>query len=167
MPATRWASSRTDASSPATSAHRPQPGAPGRLLGSILGKHTGRELVRQDAVVGFNGYLYQLGGIAIAYVPYPQSLPQQEPATIFSWVHNNIWDTNFPVQQAFDHVFRYSVAFTGAEETPGLHAGNSWPRAPRPSSVTRSWQSELAPLAVLNPRRSCNSWPGTIPASAS
>ncbi|WP_210569350.1 glycoside hydrolase family 38 C-terminal domain-containing protein [Streptomyces sp. GESEQ-4] len=55
--------------------------------------------------------LVQLGGIAIPYVPYPQSLPQEEPATVFSWVHNNIWDTNFPAQQAFDHVFRYSVGF--------------------------------------------------------
>lgn len=59
--------------------------------------------------------LVQLGGIAIPYVPYPRSLPQEEPATVFSWVHNNIWDTNFPAQQAFDHVFRYSVGVTGAE----------------------------------------------------
>ncbi|WP_151482529.1 glycoside hydrolase family 38 N-terminal domain-containing protein [Streptomyces albicerus] len=59
--------------------------------------------------------LVQLGGIAIPYVPYPQSLPQEEPATVFSWVHNNIWDTNFPAQQAFDHVFRYSVGFAAAE----------------------------------------------------
>ncbi|MFJ8148824.1 glycoside hydrolase family 38 C-terminal domain-containing protein [Streptomyces sp. NPDC096048] len=63
--------------------------------------------------------LVQLGGIAIPYVPYPQSLPQEEPATVFSWVHNNIWDTNFPAQQAFDHVFRYSVGFaTTTEDTP-------------------------------------------------
>lgn len=27
-------------------------------IGSILDKHTGRELVRQDAVIGFNGYVY-------------------------------------------------------------------------------------------------------------
>ncbi|MFJ4467254.1 glycoside hydrolase family 38 C-terminal domain-containing protein [Streptomyces sp. NPDC089424] len=58
--------------------------------------------------------LVQIGGIAIPYVPYPQSLPQEEPATVFSWVHNNIWDTNFPAQQAFDHVFRYSVGFAPA-----------------------------------------------------
>ncbi|MEU6030249.1 glycoside hydrolase family 38 C-terminal domain-containing protein [Streptomyces tauricus] len=59
--------------------------------------------------------LVQLGGIAIPYAPYPQSLPQEEPGTVFSWVHNNIWDTNFPSQQAFHHTFRYSVAFAGAE----------------------------------------------------
>ncbi len=66
--------------------------------------------------------LVQLGGIAIPYVPYPPSLPREEPGTVFSWVHNNIWDTNFPAQQAFDHVFRYSVGFTTAEEDPSVHA---------------------------------------------
>lgn len=66
--------------------------------------------------------LVQLGGIAIPYVPYPQSLPQEEPATIFSWVHNNIWDTNFPAQQAFDHVFRYSIGFTTTAENRAAHA---------------------------------------------
>ncbi|MEV0529886.1 alpha-mannosidase [Streptomyces sp. NPDC050439] len=59
--------------------------------------------------------LIQVGGVAIPYVPYPQSLAQEEPGTVFSWVHNNIWDTNFPSEQAFDHVFRYSV---GWQETP-------------------------------------------------
>ncbi|MDQ0772046.1 hypothetical protein QF026_000512 [Streptomyces aurantiacus] len=63
--------------------------------------------------------LIQVGGVAIPYVPYPQSLAQEEPGTVFSWVHNNIWDTNFPSEQAFDHVFRYSV---GWEEAPA-HGG--------------------------------------------
>ncbi|MFJ8752996.1 alpha-mannosidase [Streptomyces sp. NPDC102441] len=61
--------------------------------------------------------LIQVGGVAIPYVPYPQSLAQEEPGTVFSWVHNNIWDTNFPSEQAFDHVFRYSV---GWEDAPAL-----------------------------------------------
>ncbi|MFE7170350.1 alpha-mannosidase [Streptomyces sp. NPDC057616] len=69
--------------------------------------------------------LVQHGGIAIPYVPYPQSLPQEEPATVFSWVHNNIWDTNFPAQQAFDHVFRYSVGFAGVEELSGPAADDT------------------------------------------
>jgi hypothetical protein len=63
--------------------------------------------------------LVQVGGIAIPYVPYPPSMPRQEPATVFSWVHNNIWDTNFPAQQGFDHVFRYSVGFARAEPSGG------------------------------------------------
>ncbi|TRO57392.1 glycoside hydrolase family 38 C-terminal domain-containing protein [Streptomyces sp. IB201691-2A2] len=65
--------------------------------------------------------LVQLGGIVIPYAPYPQSLPQEEPGTVFSWVHNNIWDTNFPAQQAFHHTFRYSIAITeAAENAAGL-----------------------------------------------
>ncbi|MGW0656186.1 hypothetical protein ACWD4T_46915 [Streptomyces umbrinus] len=60
--------------------------------------------------------LVQLGGIVIPYAPYPQSLPQEEPGTVFSWMHNNIWDTNFPAQQAFHHTFRYSIAITEADE---------------------------------------------------
>lgn len=54
--------------------------------------------------------LVQHGGIALPYVPYPQTVPRHEPGTLYSWVHNNIWDTNFPSEQAFDFVFRYSVA---------------------------------------------------------
>ncbi|WUR86003.1 hypothetical protein OG967_48320 [Streptomyces phaeochromogenes] len=60
--------------------------------------------------------LVQLGGIVIPYAPYPQSLPQEEPGTVFSWVHSNIWDTNFPARQAFHHTFRYSIAITEADE---------------------------------------------------
>ncbi|MFE2355471.1 glycoside hydrolase family 38 C-terminal domain-containing protein [Streptomyces parvulus] len=77
--------------------------------------------------------LVQLGGIAVPYVPYPQSLPQEEPATVFSWVHNNVWDTNFPAQQAFDHVFRYSVGF-GTTTEPG--AGRADELAMRVAAVT-------------------------------
>ncbi|MFI7349397.1 glycoside hydrolase family 38 C-terminal domain-containing protein [Streptomyces sp. NPDC049936] len=77
--------------------------------------------------------LVQLGGIAIPYVPYPQSLPQEEPATVFSWVHNNVWDTNFPAEQAFDHVFRYSVGFGTATEPA---AGGADELAMRVAAVT-------------------------------
>ncbi|MFI9801737.1 glycoside hydrolase family 38 C-terminal domain-containing protein [Streptomyces sp. NPDC052302] len=73
---------------------------------------------RHAALATADAPLVQLGGIAIPYVPYPQSLPQEEPATVFSWVHNNIWDTNFPAQQAFEHVFRYSVGFGATAENP-------------------------------------------------
>ncbi|GAA2331254.1 alpha-mannosidase [Streptomyces kunmingensis] len=68
------------------------------------------------ALATIDAPLVQLGGIAIPYVPYPPSLPREEPATVFSWVHNNIWDTNFPSQQAFEHVFRYSVGITATEQ---------------------------------------------------
>ena len=35
-----------------------------------------------------------------------------------SWVHNNVWDTNFPAQQGFDRSFRYRIA-AGPAEAPG------------------------------------------------
>ncbi|MBP0457804.1 glycoside hydrolase family 38 C-terminal domain-containing protein [Streptomyces montanisoli] len=57
--------------------------------------------------------LVQHGNIAVPYVPYPPSVPGQEPGTLYSWVHNNIWDTNFPSEQAFEQTFRYSVAVRG------------------------------------------------------
>jgi hypothetical protein len=59
--------------------------------------------------------LVQLGRISIPYVPYPSSMTTDEPGTIYSWAHNNIWDTNFPSEQAFDQEFRYSLAFGPAE----------------------------------------------------
>ncbi|MBY8881680.1 glycoside hydrolase family 38 C-terminal domain-containing protein [Actinacidiphila acidipaludis] len=73
---------------------------------------------RHAALATVDAPLVQVGGIAVPYVPYPQSLAQEEPATVFSWVHNNIWDTNFPAQQAFDHGFRYSVAFASTASGP-------------------------------------------------
>ncbi|MFE0821611.1 glycoside hydrolase family 38 C-terminal domain-containing protein [Streptomyces sp. NPDC058794] len=77
---------------------------------------------RHVALATADAPLVQLGGIAIPYAPYPQSLPREEPATVFSWVHNNIWDTNFPAQQAFDHVFRYSVGFSTTTDGDATHA---------------------------------------------
>jgi len=75
--------------------------------------------------------LVQHGGIALPYVPYPQTVPQHEPGTLYSWVHNNIWDTNFPSEQAFDFTFRYSVAASrdvrGAVLGMRTAAGNSRP----------------------------------------
>jgi hypothetical protein len=76
------------------------------------------------AVATQDAPLVQIGGIAVPYAPYPQSLPQDEPGTLFSWVHNNIWDTNFPSEQAFDHVFRYSVAFGPGGDRAGDEAGD-------------------------------------------
>jgi hypothetical protein len=43
-----------------------------------------------------------------------------EPATVYSWAYNNIWDTNFPGQQGFEMNFRYSV---GASKTTGSGSG--------------------------------------------
>ncbi|MGI5227782.1 glycoside hydrolase family 38 C-terminal domain-containing protein [Actinoallomurus sp. CA-142502] len=105
-------------------------GVTGTGLATVPGSATHMRAVRRwislsdgthhAALATTDAPLVQLGGIAIPYVPYPRSLPQEEPATVFSWVHNNIWDTNFPSQQAFDHVFRYSVGFTAADASAGL-----------------------------------------------
>ncbi|MFJ3022967.1 glycoside hydrolase family 38 C-terminal domain-containing protein [Streptomyces tendae] len=107
-------------------------GVTGTGLETVPGSATHMRAVRRWISLGDRAHhaalatadapLVQLGGIAIPYVPYPQSLPRHEPATVYSWVHNNIWDTNFPAQQAFDQVFRYTVGFdqvTDASDGPG------------------------------------------------
>ncbi len=55
--------------------------------------------------------------IALPYAPFPDSTTPREPGTIYSWVHNNVWDTNFPVQQAFVTSFRYAVGVSGAGDS--------------------------------------------------
>jgi len=54
--------------------------------------------------------LVQVGDIALPYAPFPSTTPCREPGTIYSWVHNNLWDTNFPSEQGFEMTFRYSIA---------------------------------------------------------
>ncbi|WP_329454789.1 alpha-mannosidase [Streptomyces sp. NBC_01497] len=67
--------------------------------------------------------LVQRGTLAVPYVPYPSSLSRTEPGTLYSWVHNNIWDTNFPSSQAFEQEFRYSIAVPEPDEgTPASDA---------------------------------------------
>lgn len=64
--------------------------------------------------------LVQMGSIALPYAPFPGTMGDAEPATVYSWIHNNIWDTNFPPQQGFEMNFRYSV---GAVKPSGKEAG--------------------------------------------
>jgi hypothetical protein len=59
--------------------------------------------------------LVQAGSIALPYAPFPASTSPIEPATVFSWFHNNVWDTNFPIEQAFTATFTYAV---GVREQP-------------------------------------------------
>ncbi|UED86912.1 alpha-mannosidase [Streptomyces profundus] len=66
--------------------------------------------------------LVQFGNIALPYAPFPKTLDEDEPATVFSWIHNNLWDTNFPSQQAFTLPFRYSVACASGAAGAGLGA---------------------------------------------
>ncbi|MFE0172165.1 alpha-mannosidase [Streptomyces sp. NPDC059002] len=54
--------------------------------------------------------LVQFGNIALPYAPFPKTMAHDEPATVFSWIHNNLWDTNFPSEQGFEFTYRYSLA---------------------------------------------------------
>lgn len=47
--------------------------------------------------------------IALPYAPFPDSTAPRQPGTVYSWVHNNIWDTNFPSQQGFEMSFEYAI----------------------------------------------------------
>ena len=53
--------------------------------------------------------LVQFASIHMPYAPFPPTL-DREPGTVYSWVLNNIWDTNFPDQQHGEMTFRYAVA---------------------------------------------------------
>ena len=66
--------------------------------------------------------LVQVGSIVVPYVPFPRSTPSTEPATIYSWIHGNLWDTNFPSQQAFEMTFHYSVAAARAADPDAASA---------------------------------------------
>ncbi|WP_327394117.1 glycoside hydrolase family 38 N-terminal domain-containing protein [Streptomyces phaeochromogenes] len=53
--------------------------------------------------------LVQPETIALPYAPFPDSMAPRQAGTVYSWAHNNLWDTNFPSQQAFHTTFRYAV----------------------------------------------------------
>jgi hypothetical protein len=56
------------------------------------------------------------GTISLPYAPFPASTSPVGAATVYSWVHNNVWDTNFPIEQGFDATFEYAV---GVRARPG------------------------------------------------
>ncbi len=64
--------------------------------------------------------LVQFETITLPYAPFPDTTEPREPGTVYSWLHNNLWDTNFPSQQGFEMDFRYSIA--GARSTTDLPA---------------------------------------------
>jgi hypothetical protein len=65
--------------------------------------------------------LIEIGQISLPYAPFPPTL-EPEPATLYSWVHNNLWDTNFPPRQGFEMTFHYAVA---AAPVKGAETGQS------------------------------------------
>jgi hypothetical protein len=64
--------------------------------------------------------LVQFGNIHLPYLPFPETIDPESanPATVYSWVLNNIWDTNFPSQQRGEMEFGYAVASGEDMETP-------------------------------------------------
>jgi hypothetical protein len=55
--------------------------------------------------------LVQFGNIHLPYAPFPATL-EGEPAdqtTIYSWLFNNVWDTNFPSSQGGEVSYRYAI----------------------------------------------------------
>jgi hypothetical protein len=79
----------------------------------------------EDLVIGWatqDAPLIELSTVALPYAPFPGTSPEREPGSVYSWVHNNIWDTNFPAEQGFDASFRYSVGVgAGTGPTVGMH----------------------------------------------
>lgn len=66
--------------------------------------------------------LVQFGNIHLPYFPFPETIDPEisNPATVYSWALNNIWDTNFPSQQQGEMEFCYAVASGRDMETPEL-----------------------------------------------
>lgn len=66
---------------------------------------------RDDAVVWVtkDAPLVHPGTISLPYAPFPSSTRPIRSATVYSWVHNNVWDTNFPIEQGFTATFEYAV----------------------------------------------------------
>jgi hypothetical protein len=66
--------------------------------------------------------LVQFGNIHLPYLPFPKTIDPEiaNPATVYSWALNNIWDTNFPSQQQGEMEFGYAVASEEDIETPEL-----------------------------------------------
>jgi hypothetical protein len=95
--------------------HRPD--AP-RVPGSAQHMRAIRHWVRlHDAAASISwataeAPLTQVGNIHLPYAPFPVTL-EDEPAeqtTIYSWLFNNVWDTNFPSSQSGELTFRYAIS---------------------------------------------------------
>ncbi|WP_345762500.1 hypothetical protein [Diaminobutyricibacter sp. McL0608] len=110
-------------------------------------------LVTQDAP------LIQVGDIALPFAPFPGTLAAPEAGTVFSWIHNNIWDTNFPSGQAFDTVFRYRVRGFAADsaEAAGVESADLALDLVRPllavAADPSGAQSEAGSLLEVDDRR--------------
>ncbi|MEU5683827.1 alpha-mannosidase [Streptomyces venezuelae] len=87
--------------------------------------------------------LVQFGNIALPYAPFPKTMGHDEPATVFSWIHNNLWDTNFPAEQGFEFTYRYSLASGSGAGGLGPQTAAAWSRPMR--AVRARGSSDGAP----------------------
>lgn len=97
--------------------------------------------------------------IAVPYSPFPASTSPSELGTIYSWVHNNVWDTNFPIEQEFEAAFAYAIGVradsgeTATEVALRTAAELVHPlRAARATGTGSVAASELSALAISDPR---------------
>ncbi|MGW7074755.1 glycoside hydrolase family 38 N-terminal domain-containing protein [Streptomyces sp. NPDC054866] len=99
--------------------------------------------------------LVQFGNIALPYAPFPKTMGHDEPATVFSWIHNNLWDTNFPSEQGFEFTYRYSLACGPTADGLGPRTAAAWSRplrAVRARGAEGGGQASLAFVDVGDAR---------------
>jgi Glycosyl hydrolases family 38 N-terminal domain len=94
--------------------------------------------------------LVQLGDIHSPYTPFPGTLPLEaaEPATVYSWALNNIWDTNFPGVQGGEMSFRYAVASARGPSASACALGNRLAE-----DVSAPLSANLVPPTATTPAR--------------
>jgi hypothetical protein len=92
--------------------------------------------------------LVQFGDIHSPYTPFPGTLPleEPEPATVYSWALNNIWDTNFPSVQGGEMTFRYAIASVGAPSQSACALGTRLA-----DEVTTPLSATLVPATATTP----------------
>ncbi|WP_169514880.1 glycoside hydrolase family 38 C-terminal domain-containing protein [Humibacter albus] len=97
--------------------------------------------------------------ISVPYAPFPSSTSPREAGTVYSWVHNNIWDTNFPIEQSFEATFTYAVGVrTDKNESGSELALRTAAELVHPLRAVRATgQSSTAPthkeiLSISDPR---------------
>jgi Glycosyl hydrolases family 38 N-terminal domain/Glycosyl hydrolases family 38 C-terminal domain len=116
----------------ASSALRPSvPGSPRHMrairhFAALRGNHrngpAGQGRAEGIAWATSDAALMQIGDLHSPYAPFPGTLPLQrpEPATVYSWALNNIWDTNFPSEQGGEMRFRYALAAASGQDVVGV-----------------------------------------------
>jgi hypothetical protein len=65
--------------------------------------------------------LVQVGNLHLPYAPFPPTLEPEDrgQSTIYSWIHNNIWDTNFPASRGGEIEFHYAISTADPNDGTG------------------------------------------------